>query len=67
MVDGPVMPAPPPTADVVAEDVANALERVDLVIRVLVRLPFRGVEGSSFAAALSSACACDRTFSRRRW
>ena len=69
MVDGPVMPAPPPIADVVADEVAKAEERVDLVIRVFVRLPlpFFGVDGSSFAACLSSACAWERTLSRRRW
>lgn len=68
MVDGPVMPAPPPTADVVAEDVAKAEDRVDLVMRVLVRFPFLfGVEGSSLAACLSSAWALERTLRRRRW
>lgn len=68
MVDGPVMPEPPPTAEVVAEDVAKADDRVDLVMRVLVRFPFLfGVEGSSLAACLSSAWAWDRTLRRRRW
>lgn len=47
---------PAPVAEVVAEEVAKAAERVDLLIRVLVRLPFLlGVEGSSLA--LSSAWA----------
>lgn len=56
---------PPPVAEVVAEEVAKAEERVDLVMRVLVRLPFLlGVEAS---AALSSAWAWDNTFRRRRW
>ena len=56
-------------ADVVAEEVAKAEERVDFVIRVLVRLPFLfGVEGSSLAACLiSSAWAWERTLRRRRW
>jgi hypothetical protein len=68
IVDGPAMPAPPPMADVVAEEVAKAEERVDFVMRVLVRFPFLlGVEGSSFAARLSSAWAWERTFKRRRW
>jgi hypothetical protein len=67
IVEGPVIP-PPPVAEVVAEDVAKAEESVDFVILVLVRLPFLfGVEGSSLAAALSSAWAWERTFKRRRW
>lgn len=70
IVDGPVIPAPPPVAEVVAEEVAKADERVDFVMRVFVRLPFPrlfGVEGPSFAACLSSAWAWERTFRRRRW
>lgn len=67
MVDGPAMPAPPPMADVVAEEVAKAEERVDFVMRVLVRFPFLGVAWLSFAACLSSAWAWERTFKRRRW
>lgn len=52
-------------AEVVAEDVANADERVDFVIRVFVRLPFLfGVEGSW---AASSAWAWESTLRRRRW
>lgn len=67
MVDGPVMPAPaaPPGAEVVAEEVAKADSRVDLVIRVFWRL--LGVDEEWFAARLSSAWARDRTFKRRRW
>lgn len=64
-----MIPAPPPPmAEVVAEDVAKAEERVDFVMRVLVRLPFLfGVEAASVAACRSSACACERSFRRRRW
>lgn len=63
-------PALPPGADVVADDVAKADSSVDLVIRVFCRLPpprLLGVDGSCAAACLSSACACDSTFNRRRW
>lgn len=65
MVDGPATPGAPPTADVVAEVVAKADSSVDFVIRVFWRLPFFGVEGSM--ALLSSACARDSSFKRRRW
>lgn len=64
IVEGPVIPAAPPIADVVADEVANADESVDLVMRVLTRLPFLS-EAPPLAA--SSACAWERTLRRRRW
>lgn len=65
IVDGPVTPGAPPGADVVAEEVAKADSSVDFVIRVFWRLPLPGVEG--LLALLSSACARDSSFRRRRW
>ena len=51
IVEGPVIPAPPPGAEVVAEDVAKADSRVVFVMRVFVLFPFLlGVEGSWLAA-----------------
>ena len=65
MVDGPVMPAAPPAAEVVADVVANAFSSVDLVMRVLVRLPFLlGVAGPWLASRASSAWAWERTLRR---
>lgn len=57
-----------PAAEVVAEEVAKADSRVDFVMRVFCLLPFLlGVEGSLLAVRASSACALDKSFSRRRW
>jgi hypothetical protein len=49
IVDGPIIPGPPPEAEVVADEVAKAESRIDLVMRVFVLEPLPllfGVDGS---------------------